>query len=95
MVDRLNEDHDNAKMLASKLDEIKGIDVRHDRNDINMVYCTIPKELIKEEKLVKEMKKNGILINGAENEEYRFVTNKDVSSEDLEIFMNVIMELTK
>jgi len=95
MVDRLNEDHDNAKMLALKLDEIKEIDVKHDRNDINMVYCTIPKELVKEEKMVKEMKKNGILINGAENEEYRFVTNKDVSSGDLDLFMNVIIELIK
>jgi len=82
-------------MLASKLDEIDGIDVKHDRNDINMVYCTIPKELIKEEKMVKEMKKNGILINGSENEEYRFVTNKDVTGSDLDVFMGVIMELIK
>ncbi|HKL11120.1 MAG TPA: low-specificity L-threonine aldolase [Clostridia bacterium] len=95
MVERLQEDHDNAKMLASKLDEIDGIDVKHDRNDINMVYCTIPKELIKEEKMVKEMKKNGILINGSENEEYRFVTNKDVTGSDLDVFMGVIMELIK
>ncbi len=95
MVDRLKEDHDNAKTLATRLDEIGGIEVKHDRNDINMVYCKIPKELVKEEKLVKEMKKNGILINGAENEEYRFVTNKDVSSGDLDLFINVIIELIK
>ncbi|MBK5251040.1 MAG: low-specificity L-threonine aldolase [Peptostreptococcaceae bacterium] len=95
MVDRLQEDHDNAKVLASKLDAILGIEVKHDRNDINMVYCKIPNALIKEEKLVKEMKKNGIIINGEEKGEYRFVTNKDVSREDLDVFMKVIEELTK
>jgi threonine aldolase len=95
MVDRLQEDHDNSKVLASKLDAISGIEVNHDRNDINMVYCKIPGDLIKEEKLVKEMKKNGILINGEEKGEYRFVTNKDVSREDLDVFMKVIEELTK
>jgi len=95
MVDRLKEDHANAKALASKLDLIQGIDVKHDRNDINMVYCTIPNDLIKEEKLVKEMNKNGILINGADNGEYRFVTNKDVSSEDLDAFIRIIVDLLK
>jgi threonine aldolase len=95
MVDRLQEDHDNAKVLASKLDAISGIEVKHDRNDINMVYCKIPNNLIKEKKLVKEMKKNGIIINGEEKGEYRFVTNKDVSKEDLDVFVKVIEELTK
>lgn len=95
MVDRLQEDHENARYLAEALDAMPGISVKRDRNDINMVYCEIPKDVVKEDKLVKEMKKNGILVNGSHGGEYRFVTNKDVAKTDLELFLTVLKNLMK
>lgn len=93
MVDRLEEDHENARFMAEALDAMEGIQVMKDRNDINMVYCRIPQERIKSEKLVKHMARQDILVNGAHDGLYRFVTNKDVSRQDVEIFLSAMKGL--
>ena len=41
MADRLHEDHENAKYMAEKLEEIPGVNVIKDRLDIDMVFFTM------------------------------------------------------
>ena len=92
MAKRLNVDHENCRYLAEKLDVLKGVTVKFDRNDINMVFFEIDKSIIEEKKFVSEMLNKSIKINGQEDGEYRFVTNNDVSREDLDY---VIAEMKK
>jgi len=95
MVDRLEEDHRNAKYLAKELNNIRGIDVKFDRNDINMVFFTLSDDIIEEKKFIEELYKNNIKINGKEDGEYRFVTNKDVNLKDIEYVLEVINKIIK
>ncbi len=89
MVARLSEDHDNAKYMADRLEEIKGIKVLRDRLDISMVFFTMSDEIIEEKKLVESFYQQGIKINGTEDGEYRFVTHHGVSRSDIDQMMDV------
>ena len=93
MVDRLQDDHDNAKYLALRLKEIEGIEVDEDRLDINMVFFKAPKEIMEPEKVVAGLYERGIKVNGPEGGEWRFVTNKDIVREDLDRLMIALKEL--
>lgn len=92
MAKRLNVDHENCRYLAEKLDSLQGVTVKFDRNDINMVFFEMDDSIIEEKKFISKMLSKNIKINGQEDGEYRFVTNNDVSREDLDY---VIEEMKK
>ncbi|HPB63706.1 MAG TPA: low-specificity L-threonine aldolase [Mesotoga sp.] len=85
MIDRLGEDHENARYLAKKLEEIKGIEIMRDRLDINMVFFKLDQG--RPEAIVGELYREGIKINPPEGDERRLVTNLDVSRSDLDTFI--------
>lgn len=96
MVDRLNDDHENAKYMAQRLSKMKGVTVLKNNVDINMVFFKLnkPKEFIA--KLPARMLEHSIKINGEEGGLLRFVTNNDVTREDaqrvLQVFENLLKE---
>ena len=85
MIDRLGEDHENARYLAKKLEEIKGVEIMRDRLDINMVFFKLDSG--RPEAIVDELYREGIKINPPEGDEWRLVTNLDVSRSDLDTFI--------
>lgn len=93
MIDRLDEDHENSRYLAEELSKFEGINVKFDRNDINMVFFELDEEIISEKKFISEMNKRNIKINGKEDGEYRYVTNKDVSREDVEYVLKQMKDI--
>lgn len=93
MVNRLEEDHANAKYLAEELDKIEGITVKKDRLDINMVFFQMPESLVEENVLIEAFYKRGIKINGIEDGEYRFVTNNGVSKKDIDFTVTTLKEV--
>lgn len=95
MVDRLGEDHENARLFAEEISRIDKIKVKRDRLDINMVYFEIKEGSIKSHELVDGLRERGIKINGIDRGEYRFVTNKDVTREDVLFVAQVLKELIK
>lgn len=74
MVERLSDDHNNAKLLARLLSEVDAIKVKNDYLDINMVFCEID-GINNDNDFVAALDERGFLINGPELGEYRFVTN--------------------
>lgn len=84
MVPRLQEDHQNARYLANRLEEIESCMVMWNRLDINMVFFTLPESVITESTLVSGLLEKNIKISGQEDGEYRFVTNHGVSSDDID-----------
>lgn len=93
MTKRLKDDHDNAKYMAKKLAELKGVEVDLDSVQINMVFFKLdrPDDLI--ESLPEKMLEKGIKINGEELGEFRFVTSNDVSREDVDYALSVFEDL--
>lgn len=95
MVGRLGEDHENAKLFAEEISKLDKVKVKWDRLDINMVYFEIHGSSIKSHELVDALRDRGIKINGIDRGEYRFVTNKDVTREDVLFVAQVLKELIK
>ncbi|MBN2260379.1 MAG: low-specificity L-threonine aldolase [Clostridiales bacterium] len=93
MVERLYIDHDNAKYLADRLKEIKGLSVLEDRLDINMVFFNATEEDFPEEKIVNGLFERNIKVNGIEGGEWRFVTNKDIEREDIDRLIIALKEI--
>ena len=83
MVDRLQDDHDNAKYMAHRLNKIKGVNVLMNNVDVNMVFFKLnkPKEFIYS--LPGKMLEYGIKMAGEEGGLLRFITNNDVSRADV------------
>lgn len=83
MVDRLRDDHENAKYMAHRLNKIKGVNVLMDNVDVNMVFFKLdkPKEFI--HALPGKMLEHGIKMAGEEGGLLRFITNNDVSRADV------------
>lgn len=73
MTKRLAEDHKNARLLAEKLSEIKGVQVFKDQLDINMVFFDMRETGDDGTILAAELLKEGILVNGPEGGIMRFV----------------------
>ena len=84
MIEKLDIDHENAKYMADQLETIKGITVIRERLDINMVFFTLSSDIIEEKVLIDSLLEKGIKVNGIEEGEYRFVTNYDVTKEDID-----------
>lgn len=93
MTKRLNIDHENAKYLAKKLMEIPGIKLNPDNVHINMVFFDISALEIKSDALVAGLFAKGIKINGEEDGLMRFVTNNDVTREDIDYTIKCMKEL--
>lgn len=93
MVDRLAEDHKNAKYLADELSKLPGVNVKRDRLDIDMVFFEMGQDVIKERLLIEKLYERNIKINGIEDGEYRFVTHIGVSREDIDYVIKCMKEL--
>ncbi|GKX30732.1 threonine aldolase [Vallitalea longa] len=83
MTKRLHVDHDNAKLLGEKLNELDNVNVFLEDTHISMVFFEITKD-IDYRHLVDYYNDNGIKVNGPENGVMRFVTNNDVKEEDID-----------
>lgn len=83
MSKRLNEDHDNAILLAKELDKFEEIDVDFDNLKINMIFFKFNKATIDSKELVNYFYENNIKINPIENGNMRFVTHYFVTKEDI------------
>jgi len=104
MVERLDEDHKNARILAEGLNEIEGIKVDLETVQTNMVYFDVEK-LVKElsintdqflERLVDEYGIRGDVETPIQNPtEIRVVTHRGISEEDIYTTINAIKMISK
>jgi threonine aldolase len=93
MPKRLREDHDNAKYMAKRLAELKGVAVDLDSVQINMVFFKADRSAELLDRLPEKMQEKGVLINGVEYGELRFVTSNDVSRADVDYAVNTFAAL--
>jgi len=83
MVDRLVEDHDNAKRLAEGLGNISGLEIEN-VVETNIVVVNVKNLNITAAQFVDMLKDNGILANTFSNDSIRLVTHFDVSLAEIE-----------
>lgn len=92
MVQRLPEDHANAKYLAEELGKIEGISCDINRVKINMVFFSVNMKGFDDKAFVDFMLAKKIKIGGSASFDYRFVTSNDVSKPDTDKVLGAIKE---
>lgn len=95
MSKRLHIDHENAKYMAKRLMEIPGIKLTYEDIQINMVFFDMEETGVSSDKLVTELFAKGIKINGIEGGLMRYVTNNDVTREDIDYTIQCMKEIMK
>jgi len=83
-IERLGEDHQNAKHLALGLKELKGVSIDPDQVETNIIIFNITDTGMTAPQMAEAMKRNGVLIHPIGKTQIRLVTHLDVSSEDIE-----------
>ncbi len=84
MVDRLPQDHANAKRLAMGLDRMHGLEVDPDRVQTNIVYVRIRRPGLTAAQLVERLGAAGVRVLPTGPRQLRAVTQYHVSDADIE-----------
>jgi len=83
-VDRLAEDHANARLLAEKLAAVPGVEIDLDRVQTNIVVADVSGTGISAREYTGTLRERGVLASPFGPALVRFVTHLDVSREDVE-----------
>src|ERR1051326_8322470 len=79
---RLQEDHDNARLLAEGLAETKGIKIDAKNVKTNILVFSIAGSGMDTAEFSRKLAAQNVLAAGIDQEQMRFVTHNDVSRED-------------
>jgi len=84
MVDRLAEDHQNARALAQGFALVAGLNVRPVANRTNMVVFDVDGDADASRRFAAAMKERGVLISPREATSFRAVTHHGISRADID-----------
>jgi threonine aldolase len=95
MVDRLADDHANARKLAEGLANMEGVDIDPDGIRTNIVYFEITRENLTAFELERRLNEKGIKILAFGPRRLRAVTHYHISSEDIDIALGGFSKILK
>ncbi|MEZ4711908.1 MAG: low-specificity L-threonine aldolase [Caldilineaceae bacterium] len=83
MIERLADDHANAKVLAQGLSALDGIQVNADEIETNIVYFDLVRDDITPAQLSNALKERGVLLNPSGGARMRAVTHHPLTESDM------------
>jgi len=95
MVERLADDHANARKLAEGLAQMPGISIDPNQIHTNIVYFEFDRKDITVEELVKRLGDNGARMLPVGPGRIRAVTHYHISSEDIDYVLEVFAKVLK
>ncbi len=93
MVDRLQNDHENARRLAEGIAKISGLAIELERVQTNIVYFDLTDERLPPDELAVQLDKKGIKTLRVGPSRFRMVTHYGISSQDIDITLNALGEV--
>ena len=88
MVDRLQEDHENARDLATGLKDISGLHIDLDNVWTNIIMLEVLNKPVHE--FIRTLRNKGVLVSYPGGNWIRMVTHYGVSSKDIDEALNII-----
>lgn len=92
-IERLREDHENAKRLALGLKEIKGVSIHPEHVETNIIIFDITGAGKTAFQVRDEMKKEEVLIHALGKTQIRLVTHLDLSREDMDVALDAFRKM--
>ncbi|HXF63299.1 MAG TPA: low-specificity L-threonine aldolase, partial [Caldilineaceae bacterium] len=93
MIERLADDHANAKRLAEGLAQIDGIEIDPATVETNLVFFTLVREDVTPATLVAGLKERGILMNAGSTRRLRAALNYHVSADDVQRVIEAVADV--
>jgi len=98
-IERLAQDHENAKKLALILAKLPFMHVDLQAIETNIIMVDLDKTVVQTHTLIAAMRENGVLGNAVSASRMRLVTHLDISSEDIDqaglLIKNTVKQLIK
>jgi threonine aldolase len=95
MVDRLAEDHDNARKLAEGLAEMPGLSIDPSEIKSNIVYFGVKRDDMTAEKLVAHLDADGARMLPVGADRIRAVTHYHITAGDIDYVLAVFSKVLK
>lgn len=92
-VERLKEDHENARRLHAGLNQIAGVKVQNPVCETNMVFFDVSGARKSAPEVAAALLEHGIRIGAQHQTRMRAVTHLDVSSDDIETTLSALREI--
>ena len=93
MVDRIAEDHKNARRLAEGIARIHGLSIDLARVQTNIVYFEVATDQLTAQKLVAQLSGRGIRLLCVGPSRLRMVTHYGISAEDVDLALAALAEV--
>ncbi|MEE9604395.1 MAG: GntG family PLP-dependent aldolase [Candidatus Scalindua sp.] len=90
MIDRMKEDHDNARYLADGLAGIEGFSINLDTVQTNIIYFKFELPKVSCKRFVEDVSEKGVYTVYLERDYGRMVTHKDLNRSDIDYALEVI-----
>ena len=84
MVERLDEDHNNAKQLASAISELPNIKIQTEQIATNLIFFHLQHDKLTDNKFINELNNNNIKIDMRGNRQFRMVTHFGFTNNHIE-----------
>jgi threonine aldolase len=99
MIERLEEDHRNARFLAQRLVKMDGISVELETVQTNIIHIDVSGLGVTSDQFVSKLKEKGVLALTRDRNKVRMVTHRGIKKEDIKktltISENVVNEIRK
>jgi threonine aldolase len=93
MVDRLAEDHANARLLAEGMAEIPGLAINLDRVQTNIVIFEVASERLTPSEFAAKLGEGGVKLLPIGGHRLRAVTHYGIEADDIEVALAVVREV--
>jgi threonine aldolase len=95
MINRLKEDHENARLLAEKLSEMNGITINLEHVQTNIVSFDIENSEVNADSFLLKLKEKGILALAQSKNRIRMVTHEGIRKEHIETTLSTIESILR
>jgi len=95
MINRIKDDHSNAKILASELNLIKNLEINLNQVHTNIIFLYNRDKTLSNQDLLLSLEKNNIKIDYKGNSKFRLVTHSGFRKEDINAVIKVFRKIFK
>jgi len=95
MIDRLEDDHRNARLLAEGLAKIEGVNINLEAVQTNIVMLDVGVLGVGSEAFINELRKRGVLALSLGETRVRMVTHRGIEREDIEKALTIVENMVK
>lgn len=93
MIDRIKEDHNNARILAEEISKIPGLAIDPKRVKTNIIYFELVSGKITAEELLRKSSEKGIKFLCTDVNRFRMVTHYGIIEKDIQTVAKVLFEI--